>query len=186
LGEGGRVTKYSTTEEKMCDLHILKFPRQLKNEQGGRILWPPQAVDPLRGIYSSYWQPGRGVYGWGGDVYGFDVGMALPEELQGHKSLLGLPLCHDDLAYLSNAPEVFDKTVRHSLLVKTRSSCRKATAAEVEYFTHSTAQDDVGRFDVYLSHGQDLECTCDAYVFLAPTEQRLTGQVKPAAAPAPS
>jgi hypothetical protein len=133
-------------------------------------------------IYPLYWQPSRGAYGWGNDIYGFDVGLALPQELQGRQ--------HEphDFAYMSNAPEVLDKKVKHSLLVKTDSTagCRTATAAEVECVTHLTADDDVGKFHVYLSYGQDLEYTCDAYVFLAPSEQRLTGQVKPAAAPAPS
>lgn len=62
------------------------------------------------------------------------------------------------------------------MLVKSESNCREANAAETAEFYHSTCEDDGKRFDIYLSLGDD---SAHAYVFLAPCELRVTGQVKP-------
>lgn len=200
LGEWDpQVGKFSSPSDKMRDLHEMCFPMEIKDEHGVPVEWPPgewvfqSEIDPAGELECMWrpkqvWPPSRGPNGWGGssDDYGFEVGCVKPGRrhhctpLRGHRPPF-LPLQEERRVYLTVAPDDEDSV----LLVKSYSSCRKATAAEVRCFSKSTAANNVDRFDIYLSHCDvdQEEDAADIYVFLAPSELRRTGQVKPGVKP---
>lgn len=181
------VGRYSTSAQRMEDLHQLQFPEELRDCYGQVVQWPPpanmcdsdsecececqdQPGEPFR--------PCRGEAGWG-DCYAnyyFTVDYVTPEPVRARRARLMFSQVHQE-PLTASLHTCLD---RGSLLVTNSSSCRNATAAEVQEFEQSTAASDGVRFDFYLSHGREEEST---YVFLAPFELRVTGRVKPCMPP---
>lgn len=129
---------------------------------------------------SFQWPPRRGTAGWGdehgGDEFSFRVDYNVPATLR-EQRVQGRMWGQLEEPRGVSVFVGYDK-----LLATTDSSCRDATAAEVQQFVSSTDAADGDRFDIYLSH--HMGGVCNMYVFLGPTEGRLTGQLKATTPPA--
>jgi hypothetical protein len=175
----------------MDDLEELLLFDAIRDMRGEAVEWPPreccfqcypdsECECECKGKPEQPWHPGRGACGWDDDEYGFYATYVKPQEVLKRRAESKFPYSRTGepwRVYLTN------RFGDNPLLVKDASSCREATPADVEEFSSSTAEDDVSKFDIYLSLGAD---SADIYVFLAPYEQRLTGQVKPGTKLTPS
>lgn len=200
------MDKFSTTTQRMDDLEELHLLDEIKSDQGVQVttvVWPPKERSrdcdsdsececECQGKPQQPWQLGRGSWGWGDDEFGFDVKVVTLEEvreryteMQDHYLQLWEPALVGRRPYGVREVELTNgyDPGETSLLVKSDTSCREATSAEIDEFRTSTSEDDVDKFDIYMSHGRDA---AHAYVFLAPCEVRVTGQVRPGFTVTPS
>lgn len=182
--------KYCTAPELMSELSEVTF------EDLG-VEWPPTNHDEDSEVgdgasSGSQGQPGRGTcgrgkWGWGrigvsGSQYTYGWVKRL-DELGFHAEYDLPPGAPRNRCGMEGGQVWVCTTDSSSLLVTSDSSCRDTTAEELEEFLSSKAASDGDRFDIYLSCGRE---EVELYGLLAPSTQRLTGQLRCLSPPPPA
>lgn len=153
----GNVSKYSTVQERMQELHQMTF-------SGLSVEWPPQEREVIddASLFGSY------------HFYGECLTPAEVRTLRPQRA-----------PYYAQQPYPVHVSPgwMQQLLSTTQTSCKSATKEEQQHFFTSTTASDADSFDMHLAVGCEF---APLYVFLDPTRRRFTGCLKTHAAAAAS